>query len=217
MIYATLALAAAAVAGMLVSEARAPRAEWLFKPLASLCFIALALQAGALDSDYGRWLLAGLVLCLGGDVFLIPQGQKTFLAGLTSFLLGHLLYAIAFLQLPLNLSAMLVGALPVALLAVFSLRWLWPHLPDPMQLPVVAYIGVICTMLLMAGSTWGSAPAVFAIIGAWGFAISDLSVARNQFIARGMGNRLWGIPLYYSSQMLLAWSVSSMQPLPPAA
>lgn len=205
---ATLALATFSVVAMLISEQRAPKAEWLFKPLASLCFIALALQAGALDSAYGQWLLAGLMFCMAGDVFLIPSGERTFLLGLASFLLGHLLYAVAFLQLPLNLPAMLMGAIPVALLAIFSLRWLWPHLPTNMQVPVISYIGVICMMLLMAGSTWGSGPALFAIVGAWGFAISDLSVARNQFVSRGMGNRLWGIPLYFGSQMLLAWSAS---------
>jgi uncharacterized membrane protein YhhN len=209
---AILIAAALAVVGMLVSEARYPRAEWFFKPLASGCFILLALTAGAMDSGYGQWLLAGLVLCMAGDVLLIPQGDRTFLAGLASFLAGHLLYALAFLQLPLNLIAMLIGLLPVITLAVFSLRWLWPHLPDHMQVPVVAYIGVICTMLLMAGSTWGSGPGFLVLTGAWGFAISDLAVARNQFVKPGMKNRVWGLPLYFSSQLLLAWSPALLPP-----
>ena len=193
---------------LLASEARLPGAEWLFKPLASLCFIALALVSGAADSDYGHWVLAGLVCCLAGDVFLIPRNDRTFLAGLGSFLLGHLLYAGAFLHLPLHLPAMLLGAVPVSLLAILSLRWLWPHLPANMQIPVLAYVAVICTMLLMANSTWGDDIGLLVVAGAWGFAISDLSVARNQFISRGMGNRLWGIPLYYVSQLLLACSPS---------
>ncbi|MEP5764736.1 MAG: lysoplasmalogenase [Halieaceae bacterium] len=208
--YLTITIAIAAVAGMLASEARWPRWEWLFKPLASLCFITLALQAGAIHSSYGQWLLAGLVLCLFGDVFLIPHDEKSFRAGLTSFLLGHLLYAVAFLQLPLNLIAMLWGLIPVTLLAVLSLRWLWPHVPSAMQVPVLAYIGVICCMLLMAGSTWGSASGALILAGAWGFAVSDLSVARHQFVKSDFRNRLWGIPLYFGSQMLLAWSVAGV-------
>jgi uncharacterized membrane protein YhhN len=143
---------------------------------------------------------------MAGDLLLIPAGDRTFIAGLASFLLGHLLYAAAFLQLPLNLTAMLSGLLPVTLLAVFSLRWLWPHLPANMQLPVLAYIGVICTMLLMAGSTWSSDPGTLVLAGAWGFALSDLAVARNRFIKPGFENRLWGIPLYFASQLMLAWS-----------
>ena len=112
------------------------------------------------------------------------------------------------------LTAMLLGLVPVVLLAIFSLRWLWPHLSQGMQLPVLAYIGVICTMLLMAGSTWGSGPGPLVLIGAWGFAISNLSVARNQFVAPGLGNRLWGIPLYFGSQLLLALSTSLAAPSP---
>lgn len=209
-----LAVAAVAVVGTLASEARMPRAEWLFKPLASCCFIALAMSAGATDSAYGSLLLIGLILCMGGDVALIARSDKAFIAGLTSFLLGHLLYAAAFLQLPLNLAAMLLGLPPVVALAVFSVRWLWPHLPGDMQLPVLAYIGVICTMLLMAGSTWGTGPGVMVLLGAWGFALSDLAVARNQFIAPAFSNRLWGIPLYFGSQLLLAWSPALVREIP---
>jgi uncharacterized membrane protein YhhN len=205
---ATVLLATMAVVAMLWSEARAPRLEWLFKPLASLCFIVLALQAGALGSGYGRWLLAGLVLCLGGDVLLIPKSNKTFLAGLTSFLLGHALYVVAFLQLPQNHTALLLGLVPVAALAVLSIRWLQPHLPAGMRVPVLAYIAVICGMLLMAGGTWGTPAGLWIVAGAWGFAASDLAVARNQFVSPGLNNRLWGIPLYFGSQLLLAWSAS---------
>ncbi len=204
-----LTIAAVSVAATLACERRLPALEWVFKPLASACFIGVALHGGALDSDFGRWLLAGLVLCMAGDVFLIARQDKAFLAGLASFLLGHLLYVVAFLQLPLNLTAMLASLVPAMALAVFSLRWLWPHLPDKMQVAVLAYIGVICSMLLMAGSTWGSGPGLPVLVGAWGFAISDLAVARNQFVHPGFSNRVWGLPLYFGSQLLLAYSVSS--------
>lgn len=200
-------LAAVSVAAMLRSEQRAPKFEWLFKPLASMCFVALALQAGALESSYGLLLLGGLILCLVGDVLLIASGDKTFIAGLSSFLIGHLLYAMAFLQLPVNQSAALISLLPIAALGTISLRWLWPHLPSTMKVPVVAYVATICGMLLAASMCWGSSPGGWIILGAWGFAISDLSVARNQFVRPGFSNRLWGIPLYFASQLMLAWSV----------
>jgi uncharacterized membrane protein YhhN len=204
----TVLLATLSVAAMLFSDQRAPKLEWLFKPLASLCFVALALQAGALESTYGLILLGGLTLCLFGDVLLIPTGDKTFIAGLSSFLLGHLLYALAFLQLPFNQSALLISLLPVAALGIISLRWLWPQLPPKMKAPVCAYVVVICAMLLAASTCWGTTPGAWILLGAWGFAISDLSVARNQFVSPGFSNRLWGIPLYFGSQLLLAWSIS---------
>ncbi len=96
----TLGVSFGAVAGLLWAEVSdRQRWLWLFKPLAAACFIVLALQAGTLESDYGRYLLVGLLLCWCGDVFLIPASDKSFLFGLGSFLLGHLLYAISFLQL----------------------------------------------------------------------------------------------------------------------
>ena len=49
---------------------------------------------------------------------------------------------------------------------------------------------------------------VLVLAGAWGFAISDLAVARDQFVTPGYQNRLWGLPLYFGSQMLLAYSVA---------
>lgn len=202
-------LAMVSVVLVLVTERRASALEWIFKPLASLCFVALAVVAGALESAYGQILLLGLVLCLAGDAFLIASGDRTFLLGLGSFLLGHLAYAVAFFQLPHSAAGFWVSVPPVLVLAVGSLRWLWPHVAGPMKGPVAAYVVVICSMLLMAGSTWGSSPALWILVGAWGFAISDLAVARNQFVAPGFGNRVWGLPLYFASQLLLAWSIQA--------
>ncbi len=44
-------------------------------------------------------------------------------------------------------------------------------------------------------------------IGALGFAASDLAVAREQFVRPGSINKLWGLPVYYLSQLALAWTV----------
>jgi uncharacterized membrane protein YhhN len=207
MFTATIGLSLASICGLLWAEVSDHyKWRWLFKPLASACFILLAWQVGALESSYGRWLFAGLLLCLCGDVLLIPQNDKAFLAGLGSFLCGHLLYAVGFLHLDLNHWALLIAIVPTSLLLVLSLRWLWPHVDSGMRIPVTAYIFVICAMLLTASATWGSPVALFVIAGAWGFAVSDLAVARNQFIAPGYWNRVWGLPLYFGSQMLLAYT-----------
>ena len=207
MLEATIGFSLFNIVGLLWAEVSGKYAwRWLFKPLAAACFIALALQSGALHSDYGRWLLAGLVLCWFGDVLLIPASDRFFLAGLGSFLSGHLLYAVSFLHLATNHWALLISVLPAGLLLTLSLRWLWPHVGSDMRLPVTAYMLVISAMLLTAGASWGTVAAPWIIVGAWGFAVSDLAVARNQFVAPGYGNRLWGLPLYFGSQMLLAYT-----------
>ena len=183
--------------------------RWLFKPIAATCFVLLALNLGALENIYGRWLLAGLCLCWLGDVFLIPDRDLTFLLGLGSFLLGHLGFAVAFSTLGGSTTALLWAAVPVLLLGTLTTHWLWPQVPADMKIPVVAYILVICAMLLSASSVIGTPAGLFIAAGAWGFAVSDVAVARDQFISPGWRNRLWGLPLYFGSQLLLAWSVAS--------
>lgn len=179
---------------------------WIFKPLASCCFIWLAWISGAWESDYGRWLLAGLIACWFGDVLLIPQRSIAFLGGLSSFLLGHLLFAIAFAQPGWNTLAVLSFGVPAVALGTFALRWLNPHLTEDMRIPVYSYILVICCMLASAGNGFGGNAGTWILAGAWGFALSDLAVARDRFIKPGPLNRVWGLPLYFASQFVLAWT-----------
>lgn len=202
-------LSLAAVAALVASDYRDWRVgRYLCKPLAAAAFVWLALRLGAADSAYGCWLLAGLLLCALGDLLLMPDREAAFLAGLAAFLCGHLLYAVAFLQLPLHTAGLAASALPAAALLGLVLRWLWPHLPGDMKLPVAAYVVVITAMLLAAGATAGAPGAALRLVGAWGFALSDIAVARRQFVNPSRVNSLWGTPLYFAAQMLLAASVA---------
>lgn len=182
--------------------------RFIFKPLAAAAFIWLALRLGALDSVFGCWMLAGLALCMVGDLFLMPDDQRSFLAGLVAFLCGHLLYAVAFLQLPHSTTGLLVSALPGLLLVGLVLRWLLPHVGRDMKIPVAVYTLVITGMLLCAGLTAGHAAAPLIIGGAWAFAASDIAVARQEFAKPQPLNRLWGTPLYFFAQMVLATTVA---------
>ena len=85
---------------------------------------------------------------------------------------------------------------------------MWPHLPAHMRVPVTVYTTVITGMLVCAGTRWGEPGYAVIVAGAVGFAISDLAVARRQFFPGGRSAALWGTPLYFSSQMLLAASVA---------
>lgn len=182
--------------------------RYLFKPLAAAAFIWLAVTLGALQSTYGGWLLAGLLLCLLGDLLLMPDSERCFFAGLGAFLCGHLLYAVAFWQLPLTFTGVAATAIPALILLVFVWRWLLPRVPAQMKFPVTLYALVITGMLLCAGLTASHPAAPLIITGAWGFAVSDLAVARRQFVQPSRWNGLWGTPLYFFSQMLLAASVA---------
>lgn len=202
-------LSCIAVVALVICDFRGVKTgRFIFKPLAAAAFVWLALRLGASDSSFGNWMLAGLILCMLGDLFLMPDNKRSFLVGLIAFLCGHLLYAIAFIQLQQNTTGLLLSALPALLLMSLTLRWLLPHVPRDMKIPVTFYTLVITGMLLCAGLTAGHAAAPLILVGAWGFAASDIAVARQQFVKPQQLNRLWGTPLYFLAQMILAASVA---------
>jgi uncharacterized membrane protein YhhN len=197
---------------LLVAEQRgAQTLKWAAKPAASLFFVLAALSAGALESAYGLWVLAALVLCMAGDVLLIPRADRTFLAGMGAFGAGHAAYIGAFLSgggvvlTPL----FAVGALVMAAFAGAMLRWLWPHL-GAFRAPVAAYSAIIAVMVatsFFADPPGRPSPSWLVIAGAAAFAVSDVAVARDKFVRPEFFNRAWGLPLYYGAQLLLASSV----------
>ena len=201
----------AALAALLAAERAGSRpGVWIAKPLASTGFLALALARGATGSGYGRLVLLALAFGWLGDVLLVPKGaRRAFAAGLASFLLGHLLFAAAFLTRgaqPLWLAA---GGLAAAALSVPVWRWLGPHVPEALALPVRAYVAVISAMVACAAGAFGATGDAPLLAGALAFFASDLAVARQRFVAPGFSNKLWGLPLYYAGQLLLAWTAGA--------
>ncbi|NNF10323.1 MAG: lysoplasmalogenase, partial [Acidimicrobiia bacterium] len=191
---------ASAVGWLLGAERRGARLRFVAKPLASSGFIGLAVSAGVLDSGFGIWVLAALVLSAVGDVALLGSSEGAFLSGLGAFLAAHIAYAVAFLRPGLH-TGRLVAAIPLAVFAAVVWRWLRPHLPRRMRVPVVVYVLAISLMGLLAFATRAGDLRIPA--GASLFIASDIAVARNTFVAPGYANKLWGLPLYYGGQLLL--------------
>lgn len=201
-----VALCIVAVAGLLVAEWRAStRGVWLTKPLASAAFIWAGFAAGALDSGYGRLVMLGLLLCLAGDVLLIPRGKPAvFRAGIFAFLLGHVAYGAAFLTQPLSVPGLLIAGVLLAVLLLGILRWLGRSLPPDMVGPVRAYLVVIGVMSALACAVTVAGGPLAVAGGALAFTASDVSVARDRFVRHEFVNRAWGLPLYYAAQLLIA-------------
>ncbi len=199
-------LCAAAVTGLLWAERRGSRTGlWLTKPVASLAFVWAALAMGALETTYGQLVLLGLVLCLLGDLLLIPLERPTiFKAGVFAFLAGHVAYSAAFLTRPLEPLGLAVAAALLAVVLLGVLRWLGSSLPPDMVGPVRTYMLVIGFMSALAcGVTAAGGPWVVAA-GALAFTASDISVARDRFVRHEFLNRAWGLPLYYAAQLMIA-------------
>jgi len=181
------------------------------KLVASTAFVWAALAWGALETAYGRWVLLGLLCCWVGDALLLSPGRSgAFQGGIAAFLLGHLAYAGACLQLALDPAALMLTVLGAAAFAGVVGRWLRPHVSAGFVGPVVGYVVTISAMLALGAAASLSGGPAWLGLGALGFAASDLSVARDRFIAPAFRNAAWGLPLYFGSQLALARSVAGV-------
>ena len=205
--WALSVVGAAFVVALVWAEWSGSRLRMIAKPLASFCFIGVALAAGALDSGYGVWVLVALVLSAVGDIALLGDSTPTFLGGLTSFLLGHVAYVVAFSVRGTEKGATALAVVLLVIPAVLVIRWLWPHVERGMRGPVGAYAAVISTMVAFAVGTVAGDADLRILLAAVAFYCSDLAVARDRFVAPGFSNRFWGLPLYYGAQFVFAWTV----------
>lgn len=150
------------------------------KPGALALLIAVALLLEPFDEGVRRWMVAGLVLSLAGDVFLLGA-ERWFVAGLASFLLGHVTYVVAMQSQFDSWAGIALGVVLVGVAVLAVARRLVRAVAETkreMVAPVVAYISVISAMVISAFGT--SSPR--AIGGALLFYASDATLAWNRFL-----------------------------------
>jgi uncharacterized membrane protein YhhN len=214
--YLIILLAVLLLTALLYFERQANHKAVLpIKTLLSCLFIITAVFEAHPLPGYFYLLLIGLIFCLGGDICLALPRDRMFLYGLISFLLGHVFYIIAFFYVAHLNSWTWFGSGLCAVLSGGIYFWLRPHLGS-MNVPVLGYVIVITLMVAGAWSIFGSVHLAWngrllVFIGALGFYVSDVFVARNRFIKPEFLNRSIGLPLYYGGQFLLAFSVGLLR------
>lgn len=155
-------------------------------------------------SKYGKFVVAALAFSWIGDVLLISRTKTALIAGIGAFLAAHLAYTAAFVTMTLNAWGFAAGFITWSCVAVLLILWLWPNLDEHYRVAVAVYSIAIVLMVSFAAATLVPLIAVAACM----FALSDISVARDRFIAHSVSNKVWGIPLYYLAQVFFAISVS---------
>ena len=181
--------------GLLVAVVLAALANWhsrhhsmakleaITKPLTTVAVIALA---AALDTAYPgsrRLVVAALVLCLIGDVLLMPIVDN-FVGGLGAFLVGHLLFGVAALVRPVDRCHWAWAA--VAVVALGAVAWLFGRQivtfargkDRRMGVAVSAYLGVISLMAVVVVLRGGA----ISIAGAAFFVASDTLLGYDLFV-----------------------------------
>ncbi len=155
------------------------------------------------DSKYRKFIFAGFIFSLAGDVFLMKIIDQ-FIFGLAAFLIAHIFYIIAFRVRVKTFK--FISSLPFYAIAVALAYYFYPHLGD-MLVPVLVYIFVIMTMVWRAFLQKNfNKTAVYAFAGAVLFAVSDSNIAFTKFIQDYEYSKIVTIVLYWSAQFLIAKS-----------
>lgn len=202
--------------GLLYYEKKEDRKPLLIvKSILSLLFVITALLQLHSVPAYYHYLFVGLIFCLIGDVCLALPQKKAFMVGLVAFLVGHVLYIFSFSSLTQIYYWISAWFFIIFCMSALIFLWLRPHLKS-MLIPVLLYILVITVMASGAWAVfWKStlqiSGRIFILLGSLCFYFSDVFVARNKFIKEEYRNRLLGLPLYYTGQFLLAFSVGLLK------
>lgn len=163
------------------------RIEYLCKPATLVLLIGVAVALDPADDGQRAWFVGALVLSLAGDVFLMLP-RDAFVAGLASFLVGHVAYIVG-LRLEEaggGLAALAAAAVVVAVATAMVGGRILDALrasqqqqqQQQMRTPVAAYMAVISTMVVCAIATGD----VRAAVGAGLFYVSDAMIAWNRFV-----------------------------------
>lgn len=156
------------------------RVEQWAKPLTTIGVIGIAVTSGAPSAEV-TWATIALVLCLVGDVALLPRIDR-FVVGLGAFLLGHLAFIGAFVahgvdEVTLTGIAFVAAGLLIATVGMVIVRGASSH-DRSLRSPVLAYLVVITAM---AAVGWGTG-SPWIIIGSTAFVVSDSVLGWRQFV-----------------------------------
>lgn len=154
------------------------RLERVTKPAVTLALIVAAAAIDAEPAGATWWFVVGLVLCLAGDVALLPDVDR-FVVGLGSFLVGHVLFAVGAVVIgiswPWAAAAAAVAVVVGALVGPRIIRGSGELAPA-----VSAYFAVIMVMaVLMVGTA-----RVAGVLGAAAFVVSDSILGWDRFVGK---------------------------------
>ncbi|MEE9328715.1 MAG: lysoplasmalogenase [Parvularculaceae bacterium] len=160
------------------------------------------------DSRVRLALIAALLLSALGDILLafIPRGSDTFVAGLSAFLIAHLLFSMAFLRAPNRQPRPVYLIVFIVLLSATTAGLLVPKLGS-MAGPVLVYSAII-TLMTIASVRYGQ---LMAMAGALTFMVSDSLIAFNTFVLAdpALSVRYLIMLTYYAALFLITHSLSA--------
>lgn len=189
----------------------------ILKGLAAACFVTIGVfgYLTKTTDSFGMKLMIGLIFGMVGDILLNlrfvvgeEKGQKVFLLGIVSFLVGHILYLAALIPLTTHVGAC-VGA--GAILAAVLLAYIFKTMDVKLAFKIfgVFYLGAVIIMTVMAidvAIVMQNIRSVEYAIGAVLFTLSDIVLIFNTFSGKTrFSMRITNLTLYYIGQMMIAF------------
>lgn len=213
MAYVALAAADTWLSGSAAPAAR--RARLVTKPL-----LMPALAGSLVTSDRAkgsplRWpTLAAQGFGWGGDVALLGEGDRAFLAGTGSFALGHAAYIVGFHHNRSRDSRIVAEPVPRALAATWAvtapvLAWGAARKDPRLGAAVAGYSAILTTMVATASQLDTGVPTGarrLAAVGAGLFMVSDTILGGRMFLLRNPPEKLERVVMatYTTAQLLLS-------------
>ncbi len=161
-----------------------------------------------INPDIPIIIYLGLIFGWLGDLFLLSEKDHMFLLGLSSFLIGHILYMVAVSQLVFTYDVfiVIVSAVILCTVMMFVFFSLHRHVPKIMKIPVTTYllslvgINFFSINLLFQNFT---VAAVILVCGSVLFLCSDYVLARSMFIKKTALGDFVVMLTYISAQLLI--------------
>lgn len=193
--------------------ANLPNLRFFSKPLICISLIFILYKETGLKKNIEKLVAVGLFFGCLGDIFLMLN-ENMFVAGLASFLIGHILYVIAFSKqtsakaLSKHKSYILIAGI-LASFSYYLYNILKPSL-GPLKIPVILYIIVIAAMAFFAYTRryqTNTLSFIICLIGALLFIFSDSILALNKFVAYLANSGLYIMSSYILAQYFITLGI----------
>lgn len=189
----------------------------ILKGAAAACFVIIGVTGylTKTNDSFGLKLMIGLIFGMVGDILLNlrfvvseDKGQKVFLLGIVSFLIGHILYLAALIPLTNHtLACVVIGGFLAACLLIYIFKTM--DVKPAFKIFGVFYLGAVIIMTVIAidvAFTIQNIRSIEYAIGAVLFMVSDIVLIFNTFSGKTkFSMRIANLSLYYIGQMLIAY------------
>ena len=161
-------------------------------------------------SHINYYIVLALSFGFLGDVFLLKNHKKHYvLAGIISFLIGHIFYIYVFISDSYMVKSIplwfLLFLLPYASISFLMFKKLISTM-ESMKLPTIVYMCILCTMSFMSFSRiWSTSFLSFILtfLGSLCFLISDSILAFDMFSMERKNNGAAVMETYIAAQILI--------------